>query len=71
MDDCVFLQIGMQVKIINDPENFKGSAGKIKTITGNLPNFSDKRAFSLDNESGIWLIEDFEMCVDHPDNLMI
>ena len=64
------LQVGMRVLIKNDIPNYKGNAGRIKKITKHLPDFNNKRAFSLDNEQGIWCIEDFEKCVDYPDLLM-
>lgn len=63
---CVFLQIGMKVKIKNDVKNYLFNAGKIKTITRDLPNFGKSRAFELDGEDGIWCIEDFEYCVSYP-----
>ena len=60
------LQIGMKVKIKDDVENYLDNAGKIKTITKNLPDFGNHRAFALDDDDGIWCIEDFEHCVDYP-----
>ena len=61
------LQVGMRVKIKNNPMDFKDDAGKVKTITKELPNFDSQRAFGLDGDEGIWCIEDFEKCVDYPD----
>jgi hypothetical protein len=46
------------------------NAGKIKTITKQLPDFGKLKAFALDNDEGIWCIEDFEKCVDYPDAVM-
>ena len=63
----VFLQIGMDVKIINDKINFPCDAGKILKITNHLKEFQGTRAFELDNRKGdIFLIEDFEYCVNYP-----
>ena len=62
----ISLQVGMRVKIKDDPKNYMFSAGQIKTITKQLPDFGTKRAFALDNDRGIWCIEDFEYCVDYP-----
>jgi len=61
-----FLQVGMRVKIKNDVKNYPFDAGKVKTITNELPKFGNSRAFALDNDEGIWCIEDFEYCVDYP-----
>ena len=42
-------------------------AGKVLKITKNLKDFDNKRAFELDNRKGdIFLIEDFEFCVNYP-----
>lgn len=60
------LQIGMRVKIKNRTADYKTNAGKVKTITNHLPDFNDKRAFELDGEEGIWLVEDFDENVDYP-----
>jgi len=67
----ICLQVGMRVKIHNDPENHQFNAGKIKTITEELPDFGKLRAFALDGDTGIWCIEDFEFCVDYPKHQMI
>lgn len=64
------LQIGMRVKIKNKPEDFKLDSGMIKTITSYLPDYDTNRAFGLDGDLGIWLIEDFEELVDYPDQPM-
>ena len=61
------LQIGMKVRIKNDVAEYGHSAGEIKTITKNLPDFSGRRAFELDNDdSGIWLIMDFSENISYP-----
>lgn len=62
----VFLQIGMHVKI-KEKGNHGEDCGKIKKITKDLPLFNDKRAFELDDDkyNGIWLIEDFEYCIEY------
>lgn len=60
----ILLQVGMRVKIKNDAKNFGIEAGAIKTITKQLPDFNEKRAFELDNKEGIWLIQDFAFCID-------
>ena len=67
----IFLQIGMRVKIINNKADFPLYAGKIKTITADLAPYHGERAFCLDGDGGIWLIEDFEYCVDYPNFKMI
>jgi len=63
----VFLQIGMHVKI-KENGNHGDDCGKIKKITKDLPLFNSKRAFELDGSeyNGIWLIEDFEHCIEYP-----
>jgi len=66
----ICLQIGMRVKIKNDTKNYMFNAGKIKTITKQLPDFGKLKAFALDNDEGIWCIEDFDFCVDYPDAVM-
>lgn len=66
----IVLQVGMRVKIINDIKNYQFNAGKVKTITKILPGFGKLKAFALDNDSGIWCIEDFEFCVDYPNAAM-
>jgi len=63
----VFLQVGMKVKIKNNPKEYHFDAGKEKTITKDLPNFGNQRAFCLDGDTGIWCIEDFEYCVNYPE----
>ncbi len=66
------LQIGMRVLIKNDTANYAYNAGKVRGITKELPDFQDKRAFELDNveNTEIWQIEDFEKCVDYPNEPM-
>ena len=66
----ICLQVGMRVKIKNDTKNYMFNAGKIKTITKQLPDFGKLKAFALDNDGGIWCIEDFDFCVDYPDAVM-
>ena len=66
----ICLQVGMRVLIKNDTKNYMFNAGKIKTITKQLPDFGKLKAFALDNDEGIWCIEDFEKCVDYPDAVM-
>ncbi len=66
----ICLQVGMRVKIKNDTKNYMFNAGKIKTITKHLPDFGKLKAFELDNDEGIWCIEDFDFCVDFPDAVM-
>lgn len=65
-EKSVYLQVGMRVKIKNDTHNYPSNANKEKTITKDLPDFNGKRAFELDGGIGIWLIEDFEYCVNYP-----
>jgi len=60
------LQIGMKVEIKKNTKNYHYDAGKEKTITSILPNFGSKRAFGLDGDTGIWLIEDFEKFISYP-----
>lgn len=60
------LQTGMKVRIKNDPKNFQFNSGKIKTITSHLKDFDGKRAFGLDGDDGIWLIEDFIEFISYP-----
>lgn len=63
----VFLQIGMEVKIIDNKIDFPEVAGKVLKITNNLKDYDNKRAFELNNRKGdIFLIEDFEFCVNYP-----
>lgn len=64
------LQIGMHVKIKDNVEDFKEDSGKEKKITRIIPEFQNKRAFCLDGDNGIWLIEDFVKCVEYPDQVM-
>jgi len=60
------LQVGMKVKI-KDDKGYLEDSGKIKTITADLPDFNNKRAFQLDNERGAtWLIEDFSEFISYP-----
>lgn len=54
------IPIGTKVKIYNDVKNFGFNAGKLKTITGHLPDFGKSKAYSLDCEDGIWCEDDFE-----------
>jgi hypothetical protein len=64
----VFLQIGMHVKIIEDKIGFPMDSGKILKITNNSRPYNGKRSFELNNREGdIFLIEDFEYCVEYPD----
>lgn len=62
----MILQTGMHVLIKNDTKNFLFDAGKIKMITEILPDFEKSRAFALDNDTGIWCIEDFDHCIEYP-----
>jgi hypothetical protein len=67
------LQVGMNVVIIDDVENFVLDAGKTKLITKIDEPYGivKEREFELDNDTnGIWLLEDFEYCVEYPDALM-
>ena len=66
----ICLQVGMRVLIKNDTKNYQFNAGKVKTITKQLPNFGTLSAFALDNDEGIWCIEDFERCVDYPNAII-
>lgn len=61
------LQTGMKVRIKDNKKDFQFNAGKIKTITKHLKNFGSKRAFGLDGDEGIWLIEDFSEFISYPD----
>lgn len=64
----VFLQIGMHVKIIDDKIGFPMDNGKTLKITNNSKPYNGKRSFELDNREGdIFLIEDFEYCIEYPD----
>jgi hypothetical protein len=66
----VFLQVGMRVLIKNEKGYLKDKNTE-KTITADLPNYNDKRAFQLGNDKGeIWQIEDFEKCVNYPNHVM-
>lgn len=60
------LQIGMQVRIKNQPKEYLFDAGKVKTITSYLPDFGKSKAFGLDGDDGIWCIEDFEENITYP-----
>ena len=62
----ILLKVGMRVKIKNDARNYLVNAGTIKTITAQLPDFNGKKSFALDNDQGIWQIDDFAFCVDYP-----
>ncbi len=63
----VFLQIGMHVKIIEDKIGFPMDSGKILKITNDSRPYNGKRSFELNNREGdIFLIEDFEYCVEYP-----
>lgn len=66
----ICLQVGMRVKIKNDTKNYMLNAGRTKVITKQLPDFDKLKAFALDNDEGIWCIEDFEYCVDYPNATM-
>jgi hypothetical protein len=70
MKKTICLQVGMRVLIKNDIKNYQFNAGKVKTITKQLPNFGKLKAFALDNDEGIWCIKDFEKCIDYPDAIM-
>lgn len=70
-ESSIFLQIGMKVKIKDNPKDFLFDSGKEKTITKNLPNYNGNRAFGLDGDDGIWLIEDFEYCINYPNLTML
>jgi len=61
----VFLQVGMHVKI-KENSDYGKDAGKIKEIKSDLPNYNDKRAFGLGSADEIWIIDDFEYCVEYP-----
>jgi len=61
---------GLSVKVKNLPKEYGHNSGKVKQITKNLPNFGSKRSFELDNETGIWCIEDFEFVVGYEDYKM-
>lgn len=64
----VFLQVGMHVKIIDDKIGFPMDSGKTLKITNNSRPYNDKRSFELNNREGdIFLIEDFEYCIEYPD----
>jgi len=61
------LQIGMHVKIIDDKIGFPKDAGKILKITNHSPDYNGYKSYELDNREGdIFLIEDFECCVEYP-----
>lgn len=62
----VKLQLGMKVRIKNNPKDYLFDSGKVKTITSHLPDFGKSRAFGLDDDDGIWCIEDFEENVSYP-----
>jgi hypothetical protein len=63
----MILQLGMRVLIKDLKASFKKDAGTVKKITKELPDFNGERAFGLDGDTGIWLIEDFEKNVDYPE----
>jgi hypothetical protein len=65
------LKVGMEVLIKNNKDDFFNAAGKIKKIKKELSNYDKKRAFELEGEHGIWLIEDFEYCISNPNFEMI
>ena len=70
VNGSVFLQVGMKVLIKNEKGYLKDKNTE-KTITADLPNYNGKRAFQLDNDKGeIWQIEDFEKCVNYPNNVL-
>ena len=66
LEKVIHLQVGMKVRIVNNPKDHWENANKVKTITKDLKKFQGKRAFKLDDDSGIWLIEDFEECITYP-----
>lgn len=60
------LAIGMHVKINKDHVKHHFDSAKVKEITKILPIYECKRAFELDNDGGIWCLEDFEKCMEYP-----
>ena len=63
----VSLQIGMHVKIIDDKIGFPMDYGKTLKITNHSREYRGKKSFELNNRQGdIFLIEDFEHCVEYP-----
>jgi hypothetical protein len=70
LKEKICLQVGMKVKVKNDTKQYGIDAGKIKTITKQLPDFLGLEAFALDNDEGTWLIDDFDFCVDSPDSII-
>lgn len=67
-DKKIALQIGMHVKIIDDKIGFPTSYAKTLKVTNYQKDFNGKKAFTLDNrEDDIFLIEDFEYCIEYPD----
>lgn len=72
VSNSIVLQVGMRVKVVDDKRNFPHYAGTVKTITKITSSPSYPRSFILDNDSGgIWIIKDFEYCVDYPDKVML
>ena len=64
----VFLQAGMHVKIINDEKGFPMDSGKTLEITKNCVMYNGERSYELDNRKGdIFLLEDFEYCIEYPE----
>jgi len=70
---AIQLQVGMNVKIKEDKIGFPKDSGTIKTVT-NIPDrlyLGLHKQFELDNRIGdIFLIEDFEYCVNYPNHKM-
>lgn len=67
----VCLQVGMRVKIKDDKISFPRHYGHIKTITKRLKDYKGEKSFELDNEEGdIWIIEDFQYCIEYPSLVM-
>ncbi len=64
----MILQIGMHVIIKDDKRNYGINAGTKKKVTSHLKPFgyNKKLAYGLDDDSGIWLAEDFSKCVEYP-----
>ena len=60
------LQVGMQVRIKNNPKDYLFEANNVKTITKHQSNFGKHRAFGLDGDDNIWLIEDFAENINYP-----
>lgn len=60
------LQVGMHVKMKTN-EGYGKQSGEIKKITDYRPEYFFKNAYELDNETdAIYLAEDFEYCIEYP-----